>query len=132
MTCFTLQFSRCRLNCSVKSRHAPRGAAWTMAKTLRKTRGHSESYFLKAREKIYERLAQLPRGTIKERLISGWKYYYLQRREGKKVLHTYIGREIPEDLKRTMQERETLRAELRKIQKSLVAFLSAEIKKIMQ
>jgi hypothetical protein len=91
---------------------------------------HSEDYYFKAREKIYGRLAQLPRGTIKERLISGRKYFYLQRREGKKVVHTYLGKEIPEDLKKKLQEREALRRELRKVQDVLRASLSAKIKAI--
>lgn len=91
---------------------------------------HSEDYYFKAREKIYDRLAQLPQGTIKERLISGRKYYYLQRREGKKVMHTYIGKEIPADLKKKLRERQTLRAERRKIQDALLTFLSAKIKDI--
>ena len=86
----------------------------------------------KAREKIYERLAELPRGTIKERLISGRRYYYLQRREGKKVLHTYIGREIPRDLKKQMKERQALQSELTKIQGALLTFLSVRIKDVMK
>lgn len=68
-------------------------------------------------------MAELPEGTIKERLISGRIYYYLQRREGKKVVHTYIGKEIPKDLKKTMKKRTALRAELKKIQNILMGFL---------
>ncbi|OGX37081.1 MAG: hypothetical protein A3G91_05950 [Omnitrophica WOR_2 bacterium RIFCSPLOWO2_12_FULL_50_9] len=91
---------------------------------------HSENYYFNARERIYARLAQLPRGTIKERLISGRRYYYLQRREGKKVLHTYLGKEIPEDFKKKLEEREALRRELREVQGILLTFLSAQIRKI--
>ena len=92
---------------------------------------HSETYYFNARDKIYGRLAELPQGTIKGRLISGRKYYYLQRREGKKVVHKYIGREIPEDLKEKMQEREALRGKLTKIREILMTFLSAKIKNIL-
>lgn len=92
---------------------------------------HSENYYFNAREKIYARLAQLPRGTVKERLISGRKYYYLQRREGKKVLHVYLGKEVSEDLKKKLKEREALRLELKKIQDVLLASLSAKIKDII-
>ncbi|MBI5416049.1 MAG: hypothetical protein HZA29_04465 [Candidatus Omnitrophica bacterium] len=83
---------------------------------------HSENYYFNARERIYDRLSQLPRGTIKERLISGRKYYYLQRREGKKVVHTYLGKEIPENIKKNLEEREALRRELRKVQQALWTF----------
>ena len=91
---------------------------------------HSEGYYFNAREKIYDRLAQLPQGTIKERLISGRKYYYLQRREGKKVLHQYIGREIPKDLKRKLEERKALRDKLTKIQEILRTLISAKIRNL--
>ncbi len=84
---------------------------------------HSADYYFNARERIYDRLAQLPRGTVKERLISGRKYYYLQRREGKKVVHTYLGKEIPKDLKKQLEEREALRRELGEVQKALWTFL---------
>ena len=102
-----------------------------MGKTSKNKAGHSESYYFNVRERIYRRLKELPKGTIKERLISGRKYYYLQRREGKKVLHAYIGREIPQDLKKMMQERKALRTELTRIQNLLMTFSSARIKNIL-
>lgn len=92
---------------------------------------HSENYYFNAREKIYARLAQLPRGTVKERLISGRKYYYLQRREGKRVVHTYLGKAIPEDIKKNLEEREALRRELEQVQHVLLEFLAAKIRKIL-
>ena len=102
-----------------------------MGKLLKNKKGRSESYYFNAREKIYSRLAELPKGTIKERLISGGKYYYLQRREGKKVRHTYIGKEIPEDLKKQFKERQALQKELSHVQDILRSFLAERIKKIM-
>ena len=102
-----------------------------MGKPLKNRKGRGESYYFNAREKIYSRLAELPKGTIKERLISGGKYYYLQRREGKKVRHTYIGKEIPEDLKKQFKERQALKKELDKLQKFLSSFWAKRIKKMM-
>ncbi|MFZ5800715.1 MAG: hypothetical protein ACOY3D_04995 [Candidatus Omnitrophota bacterium] len=92
---------------------------------------HSENYYYNLRQKIYDRLAKLPKGTIKERLIAGRKYYYLQRREGRKVLHEYLGRVIPADLKCQLRERQALRVELDKIQSILIKFLSARIKTVI-
>ena len=92
---------------------------------------HSENYYFNARERIYDRLAQLPRGTVKERLISGRKYYYLQRREGKKVLHTYLGKEIPVDLKKQLEEREALRRELENVREALRTFWVDRIMKTL-
>ena len=107
--------SRSGANCSVKMR----------------AQRQSESRYLKRREHIWDRLSRLPQGTIKERLISGRKYYYLQRREGKKVIHTYIGKEIPGDLKKQFEERNTLRKELGKINDILMSFVSEAIKRMM-
>lgn len=90
----------------------------------------AELHYFNARERIYDRLSQLPRGTVKKRLISGRKYYYLQRREGKRVVHTYLGKEIPEDLKKQVKEREALRRELEQVQHVLLEFLAAKIRKI--
>jgi len=73
----------------------------------------------------------LPRGTVKERLISGRKYYYLQRREGKKVVHTYLGKEIPEDIKKDLEERAALRRELENVQEAIRGFVVAQIGKIL-
>ncbi len=91
----------------------------------------AELHYFNARERIYDRLAQLPRGTVKERLISGRKYYYLQRREGKKVLHTYIGKEIPEDFRKQLEERETLRRELENVREAIRGFVVAQIREIL-
>ena len=81
---------------------------WTCPEKMTKSsenKKHTKDYYFNAREKIYNRLAELPQGTIKERVISGRRYYYLQRREGKKVIHTYLGKEIPQAIKEQMQER---------------------------
>ena len=90
-----------------------------------------ELHYFNARARIYARLAQLPRGTVKEGLISGRKYYYLQRREGKKVVHTYLGKEIPEDIKKDLEERAALRRELENVQEAIRGFVVAQIGKIL-
>ncbi len=90
----------------------------------------TENYYFNAREKIYNQLAQLPKGTIKKRLISGHTYYYLQNREGKKVIHAYIGKEIPKELKNQMQKRKALKRELTKIQDVIMGFLAEKIRSL--
>ena len=79
-----------------------------------------EDYYIAAREKIYGQLAQLPKGTIKKRKIYGNTYFYLQNREGKKVIHKYIGKQLPEELKRQTQQREVLKRKLADIQGILI------------
>ena len=91
---------------------------------------HSEEYYFNTRDKIYDQLAGLPQGTIKKRQIYGHTYYYLQNRQGKKVIHKYIGKEIPSDLKKAMQKREDLKKELAGIQEVLIGFLAKKIRNL--
>jgi hypothetical protein len=101
-----------------------------MGKMSKDIKRKSEKYYFSAREKIYNQLAQLPEGTIKKRLISGHAYYYLQRREGKKVIHKYLGKEMPGELKKMMRKRKELKQELAKIQGVLIGFLAKKIKSL--
>ena len=103
----------------------------TLPKANNRKKKPTKTYYFNAQEEIYAKLAQLPRGTIKERVIAGRTYYYLQHREGKKVVHAYIGKEIPRDLKDKMRERENLRAELKKIRKIVRKLVSAELRNIL-
>ena len=91
---------------------------------------HSEAFYFKARDSIYDRLDQLPKGTLKKRVISGRTYYYLQRREGKKVIHDYIGPEISKSFKKQLEERKILNKKLADIQSVLMSLLSDTIRNI--
>lgn len=90
----------------------------------------SYSTLLDIREEIYNELARLPKGTIKERLIYGKKYFYLQRREGKKVVHQYIGKEVPAELKKQMQRRKDLKGRLAQTHDSLMGYWVKQIKSL--
>ena len=70
-----------------------------------------------AKWKIWAELHKLPPGSIKERIISGRKYYYHQRREGKKVVHTYIGKELSREVRSQMLKHRALHAKLKKLHK---------------
>lgn len=79
----------------------------------------SQEYYLSIKEKINRKLSDLPKGSVKERTISGKKYYYLQRRIGNKVVHEYLGRNKPEDLIKKIKLRKSLKLELKKVEESL-------------
>lgn len=79
----------------------------------------SYDYYLEAKRKIEKRLRELPQGSPKERRIAGKKYYYLQQRQGSKVVHRYIGKVLPEKLKAEIRERKRLKVELKKIDEDL-------------
>jgi hypothetical protein len=79
----------------------------------------SQGYYLDIKKKIENKLAVLPKGSIKERKISGRKYYYLQHRAGDKVVHQYLGKKRPERLLNRLKERRLLKAQLKKAQEAL-------------
>jgi len=79
----------------------------------------SKQYYLQVREKIKNKLAGLSKGNVKERQIGGKKYFYLQRRIGKKVNHKYLGKNKPEEVMRQIKERKALLVELKKVNDAL-------------
>jgi len=88
-------------------------------KVLQGILSESKEYYLQAREKIKRKLDNLPKGSVKERMIAGKKYYYLQQRVGKKVVHKYLGKKKPEEVARQIKERKVLGMELRKVNEAL-------------
>jgi hypothetical protein len=89
----------------------------------------SKDYYLDAKRKIEKKLKGLPKGSIKERQIAGKKYYYLQSRVGKKVVHKYLGKEKPESLIRELSQRKALKAELKKVNEALKLLKRSEGRK---
>jgi len=88
-------------------------------KVLQGILSESKEYYLQAREKIKKKLANLPKGSVKKRMIAGKKYYYLQQRVGKKVVHKYLGKMRPEEVVNQIKERKGLSVELRKVNEAL-------------
>ncbi len=79
----------------------------------------SEEYYLDIRKKIEKKLSQLPQGSVKARGISGGRYFYLQKRLDKKVVHKYLGKNKPEDLIKKLKMRKALNSELKKVKEAL-------------
>ncbi|MFA5893486.1 MAG: hypothetical protein WC903_05995 [Candidatus Margulisiibacteriota bacterium] len=74
----------------------------------------SMDYYLQTEKKIIARLGRLPKGSVKKRKIGGKNYYYLQVRRGPKVVHKYLGKDEPEEIKEKINERMKLIKELKK------------------
>ncbi len=81
---------------------------------------------LRMREALQKELAQLPRGYISRKIIRGRPVYYLQRREGKRILSQYIPRDQLAELERSVARRKELQSmskaidnNLKRIQKAL-------------
>ncbi len=98
-------------------------------KVLQGILSESKEYYLDAKRKIEKRLKVLPKGSIKERAISGKKYYYLQYRKGKKVIQKYIGKNRPDNLIRQIKELKALKVELKKVNSALKIIKRSEGRK---
>ena len=82
-------------------------------KILQGILSESKEYYLEVKEKIKRKLSRIAKGSVKERLIEGKKYFYLQYRVGKRVIHKYLGKRRPEDISAQIKERKALSAELK-------------------
>ena len=98
-------------------------------KILQSILSESKDYYLDASKKIYGRLASLPKGCVKERIIGGKKYYYLQYRQKNKVVQKYIGNKYPGDIAKQIEERKALKKELKKVKEALKIIKRSEGRK---
>ena len=89
----------------------------------------SKQHYIEAKNKLEKKLSLLPKGSVKEREISGRKYYYLQYRVGKKIIQKYIGKVKPEKLIQQLRERRLLKAELCKVGEALMVLKRSEGRK---
>ena len=98
-------------------------------KVLKDILEESKEYYLDLKKRIEKRIQNLPKGSIKERRIGGGVYYYLQYREGKKVIHKYLGKNKPEELIKQIEERKKLLNELKKVEEALELISRTEKRK---
>lgn len=76
-------------------------------------------YYKKALKIFQDAYEELPKGNVKERLISGNKYYYLQKRIGSKIKHCYLGKEKPKELIAKIKKRIKLKNKILEIRRIL-------------
>ncbi|MBL7130845.1 MAG: hypothetical protein ISS45_05545 [Candidatus Omnitrophica bacterium] len=89
----------------------------------------SKEHYIEAKRKIEKKLLSFPQGSVKERVISGRKYYYLQYRKGEKVIQKYLGKVKPEKLIKQLKEKRLLKVELRKVNEALRVLKRSEGRK---
>ena len=73
----------------------------------------SHQYYTDIERKIKKALEEIPKGSIKKRLINGKAYYYLQSRVGGRVIHKYVGKQKPVELINKIGKRKKLKLELK-------------------
>ena len=89
----------------------------------------SKKHYQEVKGKISRKLSKLPQGSVKERSISGHKYYYLQKRVNQRIIHKYLGKSKPEKLIEDLKLRKSLRAELKKVDEALRMIRKSEGKR---
>jgi hypothetical protein len=98
-------------------------------KVLKSILSESKTYYLDTKKKIEGKLKSLPKGIVKKREIGGRIYYYLQYREGAKIVQKYIGKAKPEIMLKQIKERKSLKAELKKVIEALKIIRRSEGRK---
>jgi len=88
-------------------------------KVLKDILKESFQYYQDIERKIEKKLASLPQGSVKKRLIAGHAYHYLQRRVDGKVVHKYISKEKPQEMIAKIEERKALSQELKQVKEAL-------------
>jgi hypothetical protein len=76
-------------------------------------------FYLQREKEIVSILSSLPKGRIREKKISGDRYYYLQYRKEGKVVDEYIGKSVSDELLKSLQKRKALEIELKKIREGI-------------
>jgi hypothetical protein len=88
-------------------------------KVLKGVIEESQAYYRQIEAEILKRLAALPKGSVKKRKLNNQAYYYLQARQGRRVVHKYLGKHKPEEIIKQLKARKQLAAELKKVRHSL-------------
>jgi hypothetical protein len=75
-----------------------------------------------------EKIAEAPRGSISVKERGGKKYIYLARREDKKIIFEYVGKDVPEvrnALNERIRQRKEYQAKLLQVKENLKEVKSA-------
>jgi hypothetical protein len=79
----------------------------------------SKEYYEKEQKELDKEISKLPKGSIKKRKLGNKFYYYLQYREGDKILQDYLGKSEPKEIINKLKKRKALEKELKKVKDSL-------------
>lgn len=80
----------------------------------------SKAHYLDVQSNIQKRLDAIPRGSVfRRRFHGGGNYYYLNFRQGPRVVSKYIGKDEPVQLLKEIKERRLLVKRLKDVRQSL-------------
>lgn len=86
---------------------------------IRNTLDEGIAFYKEQERLVAARLAVLPKGKIKSKMLGGKRYYYLHYRKGGKTKSDYLGKDVPAGLRELLEERARLEAELRRVREGL-------------
>lgn len=86
---------------------------------IRNTLDEGLAFYREQERLVAARLAVLPKGKIKSKMLGGKRYHYLHYRKGGKTKSDYLGKDVPAGLRELLEERARLEAELRRIREGL-------------
>ena len=76
------------------------------------------AFYQDQERKISARLAMLPKGRIRSKMIGEESYHYLEYRKGRSVKTDYVGKSVPQELQESLAERARLEKELLRVREA--------------
>ena len=70
---------------------------------------------------LEDRISRLPNGYISVKTINNTTYYYLQHREGKQILSSYVPREQIKSVRRRIKARKSFEKQLKLVNAEIAA-----------
>ncbi|PIZ14391.1 hypothetical protein COY52_12775 [Candidatus Desantisbacteria bacterium CG_4_10_14_0_8_um_filter_48_22] len=89
----------------------------------------SKEYYIAIQKELNKRIGSLPKGSVKKRNIYGRTYYYLQLRNGEKVVHKYLGKEKPVLIEKDLKKRKLMLQQLKEAKQALEIIRRSEGKR---
>lgn len=78
----------------------------------------SFAYYVDLEKRLQARLKELPRGSVFRRRIGRKDYYYLNYRQGARVVSRYLGKE-PRGVEKEVKERRLIEQQLKDVRENL-------------
>lgn len=79
----------------------------------------SLDYYQDLDRRLRARLKELPRGSILKRRIGRQDYFYLNCRDGRRVVSRYWGRAEPKQIEKEIKERKLIKKQIQEVEESL-------------
>jgi hypothetical protein len=79
----------------------------------------SLDYYLDLDQRLRARLKKLPHGSVLKRRIGRQDYFYLNFRNGRRIVSRYLGRQEPRQIEKEIAERRLIKKQLKEVEENL-------------